>query len=81
MGFPRICSALFHRLSLHRGRAVNCLVPATENWFNSGPFRGRVLVENVALGQIFSASASGFPCQYHCDSVPYLNLIYMSQTL
>jgi len=81
MRFPRIRSALFHRLSVHRGRAVNCLVPAAENWFNSGTFHGRFLVENVALGQMFSPSAAGFPCQYHLDSVPYPIFEHMPQTL
>jgi len=81
MRFPQICSALFYRLSLRWGRAVNCLVPAAENWFNSGPFRGRFVVEIVGLGQTFPPRASGFPCQYHCDIVLYPNFIHRPQTL
>jgi tetrahydromethanopterin S-methyltransferase subunit D len=53
MRFPQICSALFHRLSVHCGREGNCLISAAENLFYSGPLRGRFVVENVAMVRFF----------------------------
>jgi hypothetical protein len=59
-----LCSAM--------AQAVSRRLLTAETRFDPGSVHVGFVVDKVALGQVFSPSTSGFPCQFHSTGAPLL---------